>query len=245
MKCPVCGIAYGNGGGCPFCGAKPNGPACADEAAEPAKTEAPPGGLIRDENGVYHWVYEVNLYKNPVILFTVWKIVVLCALFPGLLLFFLELGGGFVTALLLFGKISLLVAAICTVLLFIAYYLIVAPINGGRYCAVFVMDARGVKHIQMQKQFKKIKSSLLSAFLPVFWRETPAPLGNLLAGAKRSTYSHFPDVKKIIALERRRTIKIVTGDMVHNQIYAEEGDYPYVLAHIRQHSPKNAVFKER
>ena len=30
--------------------------------------------IVRGEDGVYRWVYELNLYTNPIILFLIWKI---------------------------------------------------------------------------------------------------------------------------------------------------------------------------
>ncbi len=251
MNCKNCGQPLTEDGNfCQNCGApigfeesEPVTP-IEPEAAYQASTEQIGEGILKGKDGVLRWTYEVNMYKNPVIIFTAWKVFMAAALAPGLLMFFLELGKGFVPALVIFLKIFGLVAGICTLLMFIAYYLILAPINGGRYCVIFEMDNNGIKHTQMKKQFKKSQVLSLIGVLAGALAGNPSVAGaNMMAGAKQSTYSRFGTVRKIIVLPKQHTIKINTKDMVHNQIYANNQDFPFILDHIIQHSPKNIMIK--
>lgn len=243
MKCNSCGKELGEGDAfCPFCGAKLSHQANTVQASPDPVTVQ--DGILHGKDGAYHWIYEVNLLKNPVILFTVWKIILLCAMAPGLLLFFLELGEGFVTALLLFGKIFAVVAVIGTVLTLVAYYLIIIPMYGGRYCVVFEMDDQGIRHTQMQKQFNRNRVLSMVGVLAGAVAGNPSVVGaNLMSGAKQSTYSRFCAVRKITAQQKRHTIKIVTRDMEHNQIYADDRNFDFVLSFIQQHSPGKAMGK--
>ncbi len=201
-------------------------------------------GITQSKDGIFRWTHEVNMYKNPVLIFTIWKIFMLSALFPGLLVFFLQIGNGFVEAVLTFFHIFGLVAAIMTALILIAYYLVIAPINGGRYCVIFEMDKAGIKHIQMKKQFKKSQALSVLGILAGIMAGNPTVAGaNLMAGAKQSTYSRFTLVRKITVERKHHTIKVNSSDMIHNQIYAADEDFSFILDYILQHCPKNIKVK--
>ena len=47
--------------------------------------------IIQDSAGGYHWMYAFSFWKNPAVLITTYKLLLLAALVPGLLMFFLTL----------------------------------------------------------------------------------------------------------------------------------------------------------
>ena len=112
------------------------------------------------KDGIYRWVYELNLYTNPTIFFLVSKI------FLGIglgIFFFIQvlvmIEDGFQLDQLL-DSIVMLAAGFVGILVLVAVgYLVYAFIMGGKYCVLFEMDERGVKHTQLPHQVKKRRSS--------------------------------------------------------------------------------------
>ncbi len=37
-------------------------------------------GVLSGEDGVLRWVYEMNMWKNPTLVITIWKVLLLCAM---------------------------------------------------------------------------------------------------------------------------------------------------------------------
>lgn len=114
-------------------------------------------------DGIYRWAHELNMFRDPTILFTVWKI--FSGIFVGLWLFLLMLEasdgdldakngfiltGGF--ALLLFGVLVLATVA----------YLAYALYMGGKYCVLFIIDDEGIIHRQLERRVRKAQA--VSAF---------------------------------------------------------------------------------
>jgi hypothetical protein len=179
------------------------------------------------EDGVMRWVYEMNMWKNPTLVITIWKILLLAALAPAILVFFLNLGDGIGSALLAFVKIMVIVAGIVTVLMLLAYPL-VALMNGGKYCVMFEMDDKSVKHMQMQKQFKKSQILAMIVSLAGMMSGNAQTAGaGLLAGSKQSTLSSFEKVKSITVNEKRHVI-YVNENLTKNQVYVDTADFAFI-----------------
>ena len=58
----------------------------------------------------------------------------------------------------------------------------------------------------------------------------------MLAASRSATYSEFLKVKEVIAIRRANVIK-VNETLGHNQVYAENSDFDFVLNYIREHTP--------
>jgi hypothetical protein len=199
-------------------------------------------GVTKDSNGVFRWAYEMNMWKNPTLVIAAWKVMFLAALFPALLMFILTLvdGDGIVAALDVFIRVLGLVFAVVTGLLLLAYPL-VALINGGRYCVVFEMDDYRVKHIQMQKQFKKSQVLSMLVVLAGALAKSPQAAGaGLLAGSKQSLISSFDQVKTIVVQEKRNVIYI-NENLTRNQVYADSADFAFIRDHIISRCKKARV----
>lgn len=202
-------------------------------------------GVMKGTDGILRWAYDMNMWKNPTILITVWKVLMLAAMAPALLVSLLAIGDGVVEALGAFVKVVMYTAGIVTGLMVIAYP-IVAIVNGGRYCVVFEMDNFGVKHIQMQKQFERSQVlSMLTVLAGAAAGNLQATGAGLLAGSKQSSYSKFAKVKSVVVHAKRNVI-YVNENLEHNQVYAAREDFDAVLEHILGHCKKAKVtYKSR
>ncbi len=184
-------------------------------------------GVVMDGDGILRWVYEMNMWKNPTLVITIWKVLMLAALVPALLVFFLNLGDGIGSAFLAFFKVIAIVAGIVTALMLLAYPL-VAIINGGKYCVMFEMDDKSVKHIQMQKQFKKNQILAMIVSLTGMMSGNAQTAGaGLLAVSKQSTSSSFEKVKSIRVNEKRHVI-YVNENLTKNQVYVDTADFAFI-----------------
>ncbi|NCA99708.1 MAG: hypothetical protein EOM08_08465 [Clostridia bacterium] len=198
-------------------------------------TSQPSPNITRDADGVLRWVYEFSLYRNPTILILVWRIFFFIFLGMYLFLVLLEIGDGFGEALAGLTPVFLGLIGGMFVLSTISYYLY-AMVMGGKYCVLFEMDEKGVKHTQMPRQFKK--AQILGHLLLLAGAATGnvgAAGQGLLVGSKQSTYSKFKQVKAIKPDRKHQVIKVNSSDLVHNQVYAEAADFDFVLKYIETH----------
>lgn len=240
MKCKNCGHARMNETKyCENCGA-----VIGEEKEKTShnSTQSISPGIIKGQDGVLRWVYEMNMWKNPTLLITIWKVLLLAAFVPATLIFFLSLGDGTGSALLTFIKIYAMVAVIVTGLMLLAYPL-VAILNGGIYSVVFEMDEKGVKHIQMQKQFKKNQIlSLVTVLAGLAAGNVQTASAGILAGTKQSSYSQFSKVKSLTVNTKRKVIYL-NETVSRNQVYAYPEDFAFVTAYILSRC-KDADMKE-
>ncbi|MEA1975450.1 MAG: hypothetical protein U9N10_07870 [Bacillota bacterium] len=195
------------------------------------------------KDGVIRWVYEVNMWKNPVILITITKVVVLCSMFPALLVSVGTLfdGDGLLLAITLFIKTTALVTAILGGLMIITYPIMII-INGGKYCVVFEMDEKGINHIQMQKQFKKNQTiSMITILAGTLSGNVQTTAAGLLSGSKQNLYCSFSKVKTV-TINKKRHVIYVNETLNRNQVYVDTADFDLVKDYIIKHST-NAKIK--
>lgn len=191
--------------------------------------------LVLGADGKYRWVYELSLYRNPVVLFLVLKIFLLIMAGMYVFLLLLEVGDGFLEAFVRISPVFAWLVLGMLVLATVSYYLY-AIFMGGQYCVLFEMDEKGVKHIQMQRQFKK--AQVLGQLLVLAGAATGkvgAVGQGLLVGSKQATYSPFQMVRRILPNRRLGVIKVNSSDLVHNQVYVAPGDFDFVLGYIEEH----------
>lgn len=200
-------------------------------------------GIFKGKDGVIRWVYEMNMWKNPTLIITVWKILLLVALFPALLVFILSLGDGFGAALLTMIKIYALVALIVSALMLLAYPL-VTFIYGGQYCVLFEMDKNGVKHIQMHKQFKQNQVlSMITVLAGIAAGNVQTTAAGVLAGTKQSIYSTFDKVKTV-RINQKRNVIFLSENLSHNQVYASAEAFAFVENFIVSQCKKAKVTRK-
>ena len=197
----------------------------------------------RCPDGVYRWYCELPMLKNPIILFTTWK--VLGVSFGAVYLFvlissaatdslygwtgFFDLTWGFVLLTLAMALISVLA------------YLIVAWCYGWKYVVLFEMDETCVRHIQVPRQFKRAQALAWLTMLGGAAAGRPSAAGaGLLAATRNSSTSEFKNVKRIVLRQKRGLIKL-SQTLEHNQIYTAPEDFEFVREHIVSRCTKARV----
>ena len=196
--------------------------------------------IIQGEDGSYRWIYEFRMLKNPIILLTIWKIFlyILLGLWAVFGLFGIR-SHGFVGAYIEQAKALLLPAAILLGLSVIAY-LILAGIYGWTYVVLFEMDEKGIRHIQMDKQFKKAQAlGFLTAAVGLAAGKSSAAGAGLLSAVKNEQYSEFGKVKRVRVFKAFHTIKL-NALLNYNQVYAEPEDFEFVAQFIAARVAKEA-----
>lgn len=199
--------------------------------------------VIPGSDGTYRWVYEFRMMKNPVILFTVWKVLGMSAAIIGLFGFVISLPD-----IIRYGfsfdssewKIPLILLIVFIAISLLAY-VIVAASYGWKYIVFFEMSDQKIVHTQMPKQFKKAQA--LGLLLAISGAKTgnigQTGQGLMAAGRNQST-SEFAHVRKIILKKRRNTI-MVNQRLFHNQVYVEKDYFDFVADYLIQHCPNAKV----
>ena len=190
--------------------------------------------LKQCEDGNYRWVYEFHMLRNPVVLLTIWKIFLLILLGMWVVFGLLKIGDfGLPGAFVVQTKELLLPAAILFVLSVVGY-LVLAGIYGWKYCVLFEMNETRVRHIQMEKQFKKAQAlGWLTAMVGAAAGKPGVAGAGLLSATKNEQVTQFDKVKRMRSLPMFHTIKL-DSPLNHNQIYVAPEDYAFVLRFITE-----------
>ena len=199
--------------------------------------------IRRCPDGSYRWYHELSMLKNPIILFTTWKVLGVC--FGAVYLFVLissavsdSLFGwdGFLDITWIFVLLTLVIGAIA-----VLAYLVVAWCFGWKYVVLFEMDEQAVRHIQVPRQFKKAQALAWLTLLAGAAAKQPDAAGaGLLSMTRNSSTSEFKNVRRIIIRPRRGLIKL-NQTLARNQVYAAPEDFEFVRAYIVSHCPKAKV----
>ena len=191
------------------------------------------------DDGSYRWVYEFNMLTNPIILLTVLKIFLFVLVGMWVIFGLFRIGrDGFVGAFVAQTK-ELLIPAAILLGLSIAAYIILACIYGWKYCVLFEMNETGIRHIQMEKQYKKAQAIGWLTAMAGAASGKPGVVGTgLLVATKNEQATEFSKVKRMRTFKAFHTIKL-DGLLNHNQIYAQPEDYDFVLEYISKRIPKN------
>ena len=191
--------------------------------------------VTRCDDGKYRWVYEINLFHNPMFFFLVWKI-----------FFFIFLG---VSAVVLisdatnWGMDKVVEDLPFLVYFFIGMtavvglgYIIYAVIMGGKYTVEFEMDEKGFVHRQIESQARKAKNIGRATMLAGSTSGRISTIGAGASAQRTEMYTEFSKVKKVKSYPHRHVIK-VKETLEHNQVYAPDEDFHFVLDFITLHSP--------
>ncbi|HOO26647.1 MAG TPA: hypothetical protein PKW24_08555 [Clostridiales bacterium] len=190
----------------------------------------------------YYWRHDTNLYRDPSFLFLLCKIFFFIWL--GLALFLLILDafrGSLVEALwLLRPMFFVLIFLMCLVTF--SYY-VYTLIMGGKYSVLFVMDSKGINHIQLPSQYKKAQKIASIAMVAGLATGNLSTAGaGMLASGKQGMYTAFKKVNSVKVYKKKHTIKLRFEGLAHNQVYTAPEDFDFVLDFIQQrtlHLTKN------
>ena len=191
----------------------------------------------RCTDGKYRWIYELDMLKNPSILFLLFKI--FGGIIAGIGGFIALLGlfeGEGLQALLHAVQIIIIMSAIFFFLILVGY-LLVAAMYRGKYVVMFEMDHEGILHRQMNQQVKQAKAlGWLTALAGAATGSATAAGSGILAATKTASYSTCSAVKSVKAYPRRHLIK-VNEPFCKNQVYVDD-DFDFVYSFILSHCPK-------
>ena len=191
-------------------------------------------------DGKYRWYYEYPMLKNPVILFTIWKVMMIAALFPAQLVLLSELSDGFMQALKQFLAVYGIALGAVLVLSCIGYF-ITAAIYGFKYMVLFEMDDEGIAHSQKSRQFKMAQALAWFEIAAGAASANPGASGRgILAGTKYCMISDFKNVQTVIGIRKRNTIKL-NQSFAKNQIYVNPEDYDFVWDYITSRCVKAKI----
>ncbi len=197
-------------------------------------------GVTLCNDGKYRWIYPLNMWTNPTILFLVYKI------FIGI-----GIGIGILITILNWRHISwegwnklwdetwpvLVFIAVFAVIIFLGYA-IVAGMYGGKYIILFTMDENGINHEQIPEQAKKArKLGMLTAGAGVAGGNLSTTGLGISVAARTSMYSDFKSVRSVTRGRWGNVIKI-REILSNNQIYVRDEDFDFVYNYIKEHCPK-------
>lgn len=194
---------------------------------------------IKQENGKYRWRYEMSLWKNPSIFFTVAKAILLAV---GITIFLIALisliADGFSADKLAFvGKLTLIMLGIFVGLLLISYP-IYAAVMGGKYIVDFTMDDNELCHEQIAEQAKKARGIGAAAAVAGMLTHNRGAISAGAAAQRTSSTIQLGRIKKVTVNKKRSTIKIHSFGW--DQVYADGDDFDFVVEHIRARAPETA-----
>lgn len=205
---------------------------------------APPQGssIVVDEDGVFRWVFEYSLWRNPTILYTILKVIVGVCIALFVLFGIMDIVEGYTSSGEILDRLRFdgIILLVMLVLVFIGYA-VYAIMNGGKYCVVFTMDEEGIVHKQLPRQFEKAQviGALNVLVGAAAGNASQMGIGTITA-THDATASSFANVKSIQGIRRRGVIK-VNEPMAKNQVYVEPGDYDFVYGYIVEHCPDAEV----
>ena len=196
-------------------------------------------------DGKYRWCYEFRMLKNPTILITVLKVLMLSfGIVVGFMVLVDLISGNYrysdkADILAYYG--AFLILLLVMLVLGAVSYLILAAMYGWSYQVLFTMDENGVEHRQMKKQFEKAEAiGWLTAAAGLATGKIGRSGTGILAATKTSTTSEFQHVRKVRAV-RRRDVIYVNQLLEHNQVYAEDADFDFVRNYIEEHCPNAKI----
>ncbi len=195
--------------------------------------------IVHGPDGVYRWAYDLSLWRNPTILFTIWKVFGITFAIMAVIFFFIQIADDALNPVALGTELGVILAVFIPLTL--VSYAIYALINGGKYCVLFEMNEKGVAHIQAPKQFKKARKAALLEFALGVASGNPTLMGqSAIVGNTQAATSVFSSVTCVKIKKNRNTIHLSQG-LFKNQIYAEDADFDFVESFIRSHCDKSKI----
>ncbi|WP_036606926.1 hypothetical protein [Oribacterium sp. P6A1] len=187
-------------------------------------------------DGKYRWIYEFPMLKNPVILFTVFRVLGMSAAIIAIFALLIDLiEDGSITPAI---DPDEWIIGFWVILFFIGVvilsYIILAAMYGFKYMVLFEMDEEKVVHIQLPSQFKKSEAlGWLTAMAGIASGRAGTIGTGMLAATRNTSTSDFINVRQVIGSRWMCVIK-VNKLLDHNQIYVEPSDYDFVYNYIAQ-----------
>lgn len=198
--------------------------------------------ILQDEGGTYRWVFEYNLWRDPTVFLTVFKVFGGVGLGIIALTSVFDLVDGSWDIIDLADRLrfdGIILAITCGLAL--VGYVVFALMQGGRYCVMFTMDDTSVEFCPLPKEVKRAEAiGALNVLMGLAaGNATQVGIGFTSSAANAMT-STFANVRSIRGYPRRGVIK-VNEPFAKNQVYVEKDDYDFVFGFIRDRCPRAKV----
>ena len=190
-------------------------------------------------DGKYRWIFEVNMLKNPTILFDVYNVIFMSFAIVFIIVFLISAcAGTIINPFTLDGLKAAFYVFLGTIVVGYLGYLLVALTYDKKYIVLFIMDETGVVHKQLPKTMKKAKVLGMISVMAGLASGSLSKVGmGLMTASRDSLSSSFEFVKKVKAAKRFNLIR-VNEPLAKNRIYVNDDDFDFVYNFICSHCPK-------
>lgn len=188
-------------------------------------------------DGKYRWIYAVNMWKNPSILFLVFKIFfwVFVVVWGFMILIMIFEDGWNLEMMWDISLPFLILMGVFPVITLISYA-IVAAIYGGKYTMLFEMDEHHIAQILSQAKKAQAIGMITAAVGVLSGKPAMAGLG-ISTAARTDMSSNFSSVRSVKPYRHRNLIK-VNELFFKNQVYVRDEDFDFVYEYIKSHCPR-------
>lgn len=194
------------------------------------------------EDGKYHWMYDLNMLKNPAVLIDLYVALGMAVFIVACILFLIMAcsSGLHLEELGFVLKITGLMVGIMLVLGILGY-LLYAAMSGWVYTVHFIMDENSVVHQQAPRAEKLAKRLGCLTTLAGLATGRPGVMGAGMMGAGRTSMSsEFNYVRKVKAIRWMNTIQ-VNERLGKNRVYVSDDDFDFVFNYISSHCPNAKI----
>ena len=187
------------------------------------------------DDGIYRWIYELNMYKNPIILITVFKVLGMVAVIVFMISTIIQLiAGNFSLEFNPDGLKVIVGVVLVLIAITVLSYFIVAKQYGGKYIVIFEMTEDSITHRQMDSQFDKAKALGWWTTIIGMASGNLATAGiGLTAATRNSMTSEYASVRKVKAKKWQHLIH-VNGVLERNQVYVCDEDFDFVMHFLKE-----------
>ena len=194
--------------------------------------------VVKCDDGVYRWLYDLDFRKNPSVLYTVIFAVTLCYLLPLVILAVIfAIDGMFLQAMqdilpiyLLCGLALVVITACCYVGIGIYYK--------WTFSFMYEMDEEGIMFRRIGSDAEKTEAIGNLGMLTGMMTGNIGLIGSgMNMSLNQGSYSRFSKVYTVKACPERDLIK-VNSFFLFNQVYVNPDDYGFVLEYIETRTGK-------
>ena len=197
------------------------------------ETSAPKDSVVLCEDGSYRWVYEQPMLKSLFLLVEVWRVLLIAACIPFLLMIIFSsepFGERVLNSL-----ITIAIPLGILIVLSLPAYLIVTKANNGRYTVLFEMNQNWISHTQIKTEKAKALEILTILGGAVAGNPTTTGIGMLNASGGSLTCK-LEKVRSIKGVRNKNLIRVNTL-LKRNQVYVTDADFDFVFGYLKDHCP--------
>lgn len=192
---------------------------------------------IKLEDGAYRWTYEMSMFTNPTIFFTLVRFFAVVAIIMWLFLAPIFAIKGSLDSLLGHTKMCGLIFLIMNALGLVSY-LILAILYHGKYKVSFALDRNYLVHRQLKDQAEVgRKIGLIASIIGLLTKKPSVIVTGSVAASHNVSTSCLKNVTVIKPRRWRHTIH-VNQLFNKNQIFVANEDFDFVLNFLRENCPK-------